>query len=110
MSETPTTPEVFADPYAHLKGTYTPGTHGRIQCDIGRDDYNRFYHILPARQDAVFQRTFAILTKKLLTALDSAGIRSFDDGDDYKQFITDLKIVDGRKVKKAVKKPSAISV
>lgn len=112
MNDSPTTPplppSVFLDPYSDLGGKYQPGTHGRIQCDISREDYNKFYHILPARGDAVFQTTFSILTKKLLDALDKAGIRSYDDGDEYKQFITDLKLEDGRKNKvKRVKKEKA---
>lgn len=90
---------LFVSPYADLGGKYTPGTHGRIQCDVAIDDYRKFYHILPARNDGVFQTTFGILTKKLLDALEKAGIRGYDDGDAFKQFIVDLQLVDGRKDK-----------
>ena len=95
MTDTPQSKPLFQDPF-HGLGEYTPQTHGRIQCDIPKDLHRRFYKILPDRSDAVFQTTYAILTVKLLEALEKLSISDFTQADEYKQFITNLQLVDGR--------------
>lgn len=92
-NETDTTePQKFKNPYS-ISPDYISGETGRIQCDIPKHEYEKFYRMLPSRKDAVFQTTFSILTHKLLTTLQNHGFTfTIDDGDRFKDFIAGLQL------------------
>lgn len=85
----------YSNPYEDSTPKYyTPGKSARIQCDIPKKEYDKFYAMLPHRSAAVFQTTFSILTHKLLQALYDHGFKfNPDDGERFKEFIAGVELV-----------------
>lgn len=93
----------YKNPYGYI-GEYDKEKHSRLTCDISRDDYLYVGYILPHKSDAVYQTTAAMLWHLLVETLKLKGIQNnVTYGNDFKSFLSNLKLVDGRNCNCAIR-------
>lgn len=82
-----------------LAGTYNKDSHARFQVDMPKEDYNFFRRIDISK--GLMQTLCNILLLKLQTQLKHHGITDISQQPEFREFVANVRITDGREVTRA---------